>query len=122
MHLIHQQGAPGRQAPREFIGGWSHGHPLPGTKTPAPEREQVCSTHLRVVQMVEAPQYETPPPMHSVPGLLCALLHRPRGLIFREWGLTDTTEGAGTGKPLGVTQDHLQGGASSKGLSWKQQK
>ena len=72
--------------------------------------------------MVEAPQYETPPPMHSVPGLLCALLHRPRGLIFREWGLTDTTEGAVTGKPLGVTQDHLTGGASSKGLSWKQQK
>lgn len=35
--------------------GLSRGHPLPGTKTPAAEQEQVCSTHLTAVQVVEAP-------------------------------------------------------------------
>ena len=40
VHLIHQQGAPGRQALREFIRGWSRGYPLPGTKTP---EQQGCS-------------------------------------------------------------------------------
>lgn len=97
---------------------------MPGTKTPAPEREQVCRTHLTVVQMVEAPPnkrplptctFPSPPPEDSVPGLLCALLHRPRGLIFLEWGLLDTTEGAGTGKPLGVIQDHLTRGSVQQG-------
>lgn len=46
---------PGRQALREFIRGCSHGHPLPGTKAPVAEQEQVCSAHLTVVQTVETP-------------------------------------------------------------------
>ena len=64
VHLIHQQGAPGRQVLREFIRGWSRGHPLPGTKTPATEQEQVCSTHLQLCRWLRPPR-ETPP--HTFP-------------------------------------------------------